>query len=307
MHGCKGRSLVALVFLCALTGCHDPSLPEKIPDEGNGAVPAVLGEAFDEAATGALSGTVHWQGDLPHVEPFHVLGLPGNYVVDVRKNQANPHLPRIQPSTLALQDAIVFLRKVDLTKSRPWDQPPVRIEQCDRHLVIAQGGAQSNVGWVRAGEVIEIVNQDDHFHMLRGRGAAFFSLPFMDPRVPSRRRLDKPGLVELSSGAFFFWMHGYLLVEQHPYFTRTDAGGHFRLEKVPAGSYDLVCWMPNWEVARKGRDPETGYVIQMDFLPPVEHVRKVLVTAGQCSEASFRWSLADFPKFSDVSLEARPR
>jgi hypothetical protein len=292
MHGCKRFTLFLALLL--LAGCTDTPAPEKKQESHPAA--AILGEAFDEAATGELHGTVTWQGDLPQAALFKVLGLPGDYLFGVRQDQPNPNLPRIQPSTLGMEDVVVFLRAVDLKKSRPWDHPSVLVEQRDRRLVIRQGESSSHVGWARAGDAIEVINRDDHFHMLRGRGAAFFSLPFPKPNVPSHRVLEKPGIVDLSSGAFFFWMHAYLHVSNHPYFARTNARGHFVLEKVPARSYELVCWMPSWEVAKKLRDPETGYIIQVDFRPPVEQVRTVVVTAGQRLETSFSWSARDFEK-----------
>jgi hypothetical protein len=289
MHGRLRFALLLLLFLC---GCTETAAPEKQP----GPAGVVLGADFDEAATGTIRGTVTWQGELRDVPPIKVLGLPGNYPIDVREDQPNPNLPRIQPSTLALEDAVVFLRKIDQKRSRPWDHPRVCVEQRDRRLVIRQGDSQSGVGWVRAGDTVDVVSHDSHFHMLRARGAAFFSLPFAEPKTITVRRLDKPGVVELSSGAFFFWMRGYLLVTDHPYYARTGARGQFVLEKVPPGTYDLVCWLPNWDVAQRNRDPETGLIIQIDFQPPVEQARTVTVHAGKCRETAFSWSLPDFRK-----------
>ncbi len=291
MHG-RHRFLLLLLFL---GGCAETPATEKKPPAS--AAVAMLGAAFDQKATGTITGTAMWEGDPPHVAPFKIYGLPGDYPVDVRQDQPNPNAPRIHDRTgeqAPLEGAVVFLRHVDLEKSRPWDQPMVHVEQRDRHLLIRQGESVANVGWVRSGESIEVTNADGHFHMLRGRGAAFFSMPFTDQNLPGQRVLDKPGLVELSSGAFFFWMRGYLLVEKHPYFTRTDAAGKFVLDKVPAGDYELVCWMANWEVAKKYRDPETGLIIQADFLPPVEQVNKLLVSAGSQTTSSFTWSASSF-------------
>ena len=140
------------------------------------------------------------------------------------------------------------------------------------------------------GANVEIVNADPHFHMLRGQGAGFFSLPFAASTGPSLQRLDRPGTVELSSGSFFFWMHGYLLVADHPYFARTNALGRFTMDKVPAGQYEVVSWMPNWHIAKSNRDPETGLIIQVDFEPPVEQVRKLTVRPREVQQASFVWS-----------------
>lgn len=280
--------LLMLLHLALVNGCTD----EPLQEQQRVHEAATLGEQFDKAATGSIMGSVTWQGDLPDVPPFKIFGLPGQYLFDVRKDQPNPNLPRIQPSTLAVQDAIVFLRNVDPKRSRPWDHAPVRIEQRDRHLRIRQGDVESNVGFVRAGDAIAISNCDNHFHMLRGRGEAFFSMPFTDPKLPGRRVLDRPGLVELSSGAFFFWMRGYLLVDHHSYYTRTDERGAFALDKVPVGTHELVCWLPNWKVAKKNRDPETGLIIQVEFERPLELTRAVTVDAGQTHETPFTMSAA---------------
>jgi hypothetical protein len=281
MHGCKTLWLILLAAL--VVGCAEAAELEGRKSHSARATPA---EAFDESTAGSIHGQVSWQGDLPDAAPFKVLGLPAEYPIDPRQDQANPNVPHVDPATLAVENVVVFLRGVDAKRSRPWDHPKVRVAQRDRRLWIRQGEAQSNVGWVRTGDTIEAINQDDHFHMLRGRGAAFFSLPFPQAQLVSRRRLDKPGLVELSSGAFFFWMRGYLFVDDHPYYAKTDARGRFELDKVPAGSYDLVCWLPSWQVASKSRDPETGLIIQVDFAPPIIQTRKVLVSPEEPQEQS---------------------
>lgn len=285
------RPACLLVFFALFgAGCGEAFIPAKPQAANSGG----FGAAYDEISTGSMSGTIRWQGNLPQAPPFKIFGLPGDYPVDVRKDQPNPNVPRIDPKTMALADVVVFLRNVDPHKAKPWDQSTPSIELHDRRIHINQGGVSSNVGWARVGATVEVFNRDPHFHMLRGRGAAFFSLPFAASSGPSRPRLDKPGVVELSSGSFFFWMHGYLLIAEHPYYARSDATGHFVLNKVPAGNYELVCWLPNWRVAKRIRDPETGLIIQVDFEPPVEHVRKVKVNTGENRDLSFIWSDHDF-------------
>ncbi len=295
MHGCK--RIWILIFL--LSGCGETPATEKKPETVSAI--AVLGEAFDANATGTIFGTVNWQGASPDVPPFKVYGLPYDYSIAIDKEQPSPNRPRLgerrdvsSPVSSPLLDVVVFLRKVDPKKSKPWDHSKVQIEQRDRRLLVMQGETTGNVGWVRAGDEIAVTNNDSHFHMLRGRGADFFSMPFADQKASGHRRLSKPGVVELSSGAYFFWMHAYLHVAEHPYYTKTDAGGRFTLEKVPAGNYEVVCWMPSWEVTQKYRDPDTGYVIQVDYKPPVEQVQAVSVDVGTCQEAIFTWTLSSF-------------
>jgi hypothetical protein len=138
----------------------------------------------------------------------------------------------------------------------------------------------SRVGFVRADDTIEMVSKDSQLHTLCVRGAAFFSLPFPDPDRPLRRRLSKPGLVELTSGAAKYWHRAYLWVGDHPYFALTDSEGKFSLPQVPAGNYRLVCWHPNGKIAAKDRDPNTGMVMRYHFAEPIQIGQPVEVKAG---------------------------
>jgi hypothetical protein len=38
------------------------------------------------------------------------------------------------------------------------------------------------------------------------------------------------------------WMSGYIRVFNNPYFAVTDEDGHFKIEKAPAGKYNIVGW-----------------------------------------------------------------
>jgi hypothetical protein len=157
-----------------------------------------------------------------------------------------------------------------------------------------QGSQTSRVGFVRRGDSIAAVNCDGEFHALRGRGTAFFSLPLVDRDRPTARRLEQAGIVELSSAAGYYWMQAHLFVVDHPYYSRTDRQGRFRLEQVPAGNYEVVCWMPNWVVARKERDPESGLISRAVFAPPLEQMAPVVVLPRAMSSMRFAWSEEQF-------------
>jgi hypothetical protein len=130
---------------------------------------------------------------------------------------------------------------------------------------------------------------------LHGGGANFFTLAFPDPDKPLARRLDRPGLVELSSAAGCFWMRGYLFVADHPYYCRTDSQGRFTLPQVPAGNYELVCWHPSWTEQGHDRDPESALICRLYFAPPVEIVRPVRVQAGAMQMVEFTLNEKSFP------------
>ena len=144
--------------------------------------------------------------------------------------------------------------------------------------MIRQGGGPSaNVGFVRRGDDVTIVSRQPLFHSLRARGTAFWTVTLPDPDRPRIRRLDQPGVVELSSGTNYFWMRAYLWVCDHPYYAATAADGRWEFIGVPTGEYELVAWLPNWQLERQERDPETGQVARYVFRLPLEVTRRVVV------------------------------
>jgi hypothetical protein len=91
-------------------------------------------------------------------------------------------------------------------------------------------------------------------------------------------------------------MRAHLFVDDHPYYARTDAGGHFELPRVPPGKYQIVCWMPNWHVVRRERDPESSLTRHLVFAPPMERAATVVVESHGTSDVHFHIAGADFAR-----------
>jgi hypothetical protein len=162
----------------------------------------------------------------------------------------------------------VFLRGVPPPRARPWDHAPVRAQLVDYQLRLWQGDVQRSFAFVRRGASIEMVATQDNVPSLQGRGANFFARTFPEAGLVSTQRLARPGVVELMSGSGAFWMRGHLFVDDHPYYTATSADGRFTLESVPPGDYEIVCWLPNWRVADRELDGDTGRAWRLTFQPP---------------------------------------
>ncbi len=275
---------VAFLAIAAVLGCGDAQTGPPVQQEPsqNG-----TGEVFDKSTAATISGHVIWKGDRPSVQPLAVRpGLTASGFHDEENERPNPNAPAIGPMG-AVEGAVVFLRGIEARRARPWDKPPVCVAQEGRRLHVRQGSADGAVGFVRRGDVVEMLSEDAEFYSLHASGAAFFTLAFPDPGKPRRRQLAKCGVVELSSAAGAFWMRGYLFVDDHPYYTQTDAEGHYTLERVPPGHYEVVCWLPDWREDRHERDPETALVTRVFFRPPLEWVSPVEVTAHTDSIANF--------------------
>ncbi|HYV36382.1 MAG TPA: carboxypeptidase-like regulatory domain-containing protein [Gemmataceae bacterium] len=218
---------------------------------------------------------------MPLVPPFEIRSLvtPPN-PPKARVHYHNPNAPVIDVESRGVAGAVIFLRKVDPSRARPWDHPPVSVEHADRRLYVVQGDNKTNVGIVHQGDKISMVSREKIYNSLHADGAAFFTFPFPDADKPLTRALTNPGFVELSSAAGFYWMRAYLFVSEHPYVTRTDAKGNFELAQVPPGKYQIVCWLPNWNKKSQDRDPESSLVTRMFFQSPLEVERDVVVDAN---------------------------
>jgi hypothetical protein len=274
-----------LLLAAAMAGCGE-ARPQQL-DMTAPPQPAAATQ-FDAATASTIRGQVSWNGPLPAVPPFEIRSLVTEWnPPQPRLVRDNPHAPLVDPSTKGVAGAIVFLRGIDPRKARPWDHAKVLVEHRDRQLHIMQGNLKSRVGFVRQGDAISMVSREPAFNFLRANGAAFFALPFPDADQPLTRVLASKGIVELSSAAGWYWMRGTLFVDNHPYFTRTDAQGVFELPQVPPGRYQIVCWMPNWNQASHDRDPETSLVIRMSFHPPLELVRDVIVESNAKAQVDF--------------------
>lgn len=281
-----------LLFVClVLSGCEENAPPPEAPADPL----TEIGRDFNPDTAGVIRGQVIWQGAIPQVPSYRAPVSPGSeHAGDPRRDWPNPNTPHIDPQTKAVADAVVFLRGVDPRRAQPWDLPPVRIELRDFRIHILQGHRDGASAFVRRGEAIEMMSVQPIYHSLQARGAAFFSLAFPDVDDPCSRRLDRRGLVELMSGCGHFWMRGWLFVEDHPYYTHTDAQGRFSLSNVPPGQYELVCWLPDWHEAARELDAETAHICRLTFRPPVEIVQPIAVDPRQTQTIPIRVSAQRF-------------
>lgn len=291
MHGrTTARMACCLAFLLALPGCDDAVL---LPDTPEGPA-AEAASQFDPACTGTIEGRVIWVGKRPVVVPYRAPVSPLSEQAGGKKHTwPNPHAPAITGDG-GVAGAVVFLCGVDPRRARPWDHPPVRVELRAFQARVIQGGAAVGCGFVRRGDTVAIASAQDVFHALRARGAAFFALTFPPGGRPCTRRLDRCGAVELTSAAGYFWMRGHLFVDDHPYYTRSDAAGRFTLPQVPPGTYEVVCWLPDWRAAGEELDADTGLVTCLTFRPPLARTRSVTVQTGRTTDVPFRVTVASF-------------
>ncbi len=280
-----------LLVAALLTGCN-AELPAR---QTQAAPPEDESTAYNDSRAGVMAGRVTWAGEIPTPPPFRAPFSPQSEEIrGADRDWTNPNAPRVDPQSRGVGNAIVFLRGVDPRRARPWDLPPVHVELRDFQVHVRQGDADGPYGFVRRGGSITLSSKQIVFQSVKARGAAFFAYTFPVGGPPRPRVLDGRGVVELTSGSGQFWMRGYLFVDDHPYYARTDADGRFTLPKAPPGDYDLVCWMPDWREASHEIDAETRLITRLTFRPPLRLVRRVHIEPGATAITDFSVSLDSF-------------
>src|SRR5262249_26858331 len=278
MRGRVFHVAMAALTLGTLSGCSDTAAENTPPKTASPA-----STLFDAPTAGDISGQVIWEGDLPAPDWLEMRTDPP---VARGQRTPNPNQAQVDPASKGIGNAVVFLRGAAARKSRPWDHPPVRVQMRDFKFRVHQGEAIGQVGFVRAGDGVDFVSRDA-FHALEVRGAAFFSLRFVDANAITQRPLPERGLVDLSSAAGYYWMRAYLFVDEHPYYAHTDNEGRFHLKQVPPGEYQLVCWLANDHIRRRERDPENGLVTRLVYGPPLQIERAVTIRPKQNTDVCF--------------------
>lgn len=257
---------VHFILLFSFVGCTRP-LQDNTPTPPTSDLP-VFGA---ELPTGRVTGRVVWPGEIPEAKPISGLITTRD---GLRWGDMPNHLaPRIDPESKGLANAVVYLKRVDSKLSKPWPFEPLRIEQRDLTIGVQQGLRTGRIGFVRVGEPFEMLSYDSDYHMLRARGAGFFTLPFPEPNQPRTRAIQVPGLTEFTSAAGYFWSSADVFACEHPYYTTTDSNGRFTLDGVPPGTYTLVAWHRNWKLLHFERDPETGKIMRLNFDAPFQTER----------------------------------
>lgn len=273
------RHIATIILVASVAGCHEGSIPLG----GDAPTPStpLFQSRFNSSATGSVAGRVHWSGAVPSVPDIPVERIMADGIKIEHVTRPNPHAPQVDASG-GVGGAVVFLRGIDPSLARPWDIPPVTIDMRDDGPIVRQGDKEAGlIGFAHRGDELTMVSKQTRFQMVRARGAAFFSLSLPDPDQPRTRPLTETGRIEITSAVGDTAVRGHIFVDDQPYYTLTQANGQFELAQVPAGSYQLVCWRPNWRIDRQERDPETLLRVRLLFQAALETSVPVVVRAGE--------------------------
>ncbi len=121
---------------------------------------------------------------------------------------------------------------------------------------------------IQVGSAVAFPNGDDFYHSVfsYSKPKRFDLGRYRKDDKPPVERFDKPGVVKLYC-EIHQHMRGVILVLDTPYFTTTQTNGEYRLENLPAGTYQLKAWVDDRHVYEKPVSLEPGQRLHVDFGP----------------------------------------
>jgi plastocyanin len=155
--------------------------------------------------------------------------------------------------------AVVYLEANFPMKSKQATTPAVEMRQ--KNMLFAP-----DLVAVRAGGAVAFPNLDDTYHNVFSYSKAkrFDLGRYRKDEKPAAVVFDKPGVVSVHC-EIHDRMRGTILVLETPYFQKTDAAGHYRLDHLPAGHFVIKAWVNEADVRERAIDLKNGATLKIDF------------------------------------------
>ena len=119
---------------------------------------------------------------------------------------------------------------------------------------------------ITTGTVVDFPNNDSTYHNVFSLSKAKrFDLGRYAQGRSKSVRFDRPGIVRVFCDIHSH-MSAFILVFSHRYFATTDPEGHYRIDRIPSGTYSVVAWHDG-----ANRDTRTvtipdGGSVELDFM-----------------------------------------
>ena len=182
----------------------------------------------------SISGTIKYEGDVPKFNEI--------------KMEADPiclthHTTPVYPQTLVvgegntMANVFVYVKGGLAAKTYPVPSEP---------LVIDQNGCQyaPHVAGVMVGQNVKILNPDGTLHNVHAlcKVNPEFNMAMPKFRTETTKVFDKEEFMFALKCDVHPWMIGWLSVMPHPFFAATQTDGKFKIDNLPAGTYEIEAW-----------------------------------------------------------------
>ncbi len=203
-----------------------PAAPPKPSAEPTPASSAPLGSS-------AVEGMATYEGKVPKLRPVAMNADP---------DCASKHSGPVASRALVLGEGQTLANVFVQVKNPPEGNHAAPTEPA----VIDQVGClyEPYVMGVVAGQTLLFKNSDGILHNVHGlpKENREFNIGMPATVTESETTLSRPEPVFPVKCDVHPWMKSYVAVLSHPYFATTDETGAFRIEGLPAGTYEVEAW-----------------------------------------------------------------
>ncbi len=244
-----------ITFGLLASGCgggSEEASPAATPTEPGTEASAPPPSAATPMGSGAVAGSVVFEGEAPRLKPISMDADPGC---------ASKHDKAVSAQVLVLGEGQSLGNVFVQVKNPPEGTylPPTE------PTIIDQRGClyEPHVLGIVAGQTLQFRNSDGLLHNVHGlpKENREFNVG-MPPTVAEREMtLSRPEPVFPVKCDVHPWMRSYVAVLAHPFFAVTGASGEYRIEGLPAGTYELEAWHEKLGVQTTSltvADDETG-------------------------------------------------
>jgi hypothetical protein len=228
--GCAG-AMAALLVVARVVSRDAQQAPPQAAQPSHAAAPGKTG-------TASIAGRVRYAGPplAPERKPYLTPECAARAAPD--GHGAAP----IADGPVA--NAFVWIREGVPPGDYPLPSQPVELDQRGCEF-------SPRVFGIRAGQLLEVINDDPLLHnvhalgegggmLSRGQNAFNVAMPVQHGRA--QRLFSAPQVMVTITCDVHPWMRAYAGVVAHPFFAVTGADGAFHLDALPAGKYVLEAW-----------------------------------------------------------------
>lgn len=232
-------------------------------------VPSARGADYnpvDVPNPGRLEGTVHFPGETPPPKMFanvsdHACphGIAQNHLI-------------VRQENLGLKNAIVILNATQ-------GIAPIRKKI---QLSTVQCTFEPRVQVATLGSSLELLNKDGATHIIEAEigPSTEFTVTLSSAGDVVRRPLVHTGLYKVNCTRHL-WERAWIYVSQGPYATVTDARGHYSINKIFPGRYEVRVWHEGWWLKRRSTTAHPEYT-------PEEEIQALSIRADESAVLNFQ-------------------
>jgi len=198
------------------------------------------GAGTEKHEHGSLVGNVKYEGKVPKAK---TLSMDADPICGI-SHKGNVYSDSfVVDDNMNLKNVLVWLKDVTYTGG------PI-----DEVAVLDQKGCvyTPHVLGVMKDQKIMIKNSDATLHNIHSMSKVNDQFNFAMPKVVKEKetsfsKTEEPFYIKCDVHP---WMKSWVLVQDHPYFAVTDENGNFRIDNIPAGTYEVIAWQEKFKMKR---------------------------------------------------------